>query len=478
MPSPDSTHPPVENVMVIAAGETVSSEDKSCDSGENNSPMQIIIEEQKPPSTDSRNESTNKQNDLFVTVPLGGFMPPMRPSPGMSPMQHLESVDLSKLIELTENAVRNSKQSLSLSSPLFQFSHPFFNMAAIAKEGEISVSPMTKSCDSHVIKTGQEISDVIKEEENQIQERENEHNVEEISNDSTEIKGKTTDVEFLHGVVPKTKVDLIHEKAVSQNLSASSKGGKFICEICSKTFQEHQQLILHRKTHFLDHRYKCDRCKLRFNTVEQLKAHVQTESHLSSMVIPTSTNPRPFKCDDCDIAFRVKGHLAKHLRSRNHVFKWELLGKIPHGTFQKLEHIIGTLEASDSTLFLNLLIDLMNNRNDDSSVSLPSTSLSHSSRKNSSDGIKLSPSAKKTFITSTSEVEKKCDLSPTDDKQVPIEVKHELSEVIESSDEGRVEDSKGQSPKVKEESSNDDGPHLCGICRRGFINLAHLKVLI
>jgi hypothetical protein len=117
-------------------GETVPSEDKLRDSSENNSPTEIRTEEETPPSMDSTNESSSKQNDLFVTVPLGGFMPPMRSSPGMSPMQRPESVDLSKLLELTENAVRNSKQSLSLlSSPLFQFSHPFFNMAAIAKEG-------------------------------------------------------------------------------------------------------------------------------------------------------------------------------------------------------------------------------------------------------------------------------------------------------------------------------------------------------
>jgi hypothetical protein len=45
-------------------------------------------------------------------------------------------------------------------------------MAAIAKEGEITVSPVAKSCDSHVMKTEQEISDhdVIKVEGNRIQE--------------------------------------------------------------------------------------------------------------------------------------------------------------------------------------------------------------------------------------------------------------------------------------------------------------------
>jgi hypothetical protein len=85
--SPDTAHPPVENVMVIAAGETVPSEDKLRDSSENNSPTEIRTEEETPPSMDSTNESSSKQNDLFVTVPLGGFMPPMRSSPGMSPMQ-------------------------------------------------------------------------------------------------------------------------------------------------------------------------------------------------------------------------------------------------------------------------------------------------------------------------------------------------------------------------------------------------------
>lgn len=477
---PSSASLPVGNVMVVSPSPESVLKKSQSDSDSTDSSKDSKSETKENLPEKSPSEKPERPKDLFVTVPLGGYMPPMRRTPGVSPKQGQQgSFDLAKLFKLTENAVRNSKQALRIESPAFQFSHPFPNMATITKDGLVvmATSPANNPSETILVTSidheiniesepikSEEIESKMKSDLGKEDRKVSEEKYATLSENHIEIKDESDDVEFIKEVTIKTQTDLIQEKAVSQNLIASSKGGKFICEICSKKFQEHQQLILHRKTHFLDQYYKCEKCKLRFTSSDLLKVHEQTESHLSMLqqpiIIPTSANPRPFKCDDCDIAFRVKGHLAKHLRSRAHVLNWEHLGKIPHGTFQKLEHFIGTLEASDSALFLNLLLDLMKNRSEDTS------STYQSSRKSCIESGKLTPTSRKQFLSSPTELSKN-DLSPN--KLVPVEVKQETME-IDNTDAAKDDSSKGQA-----DESSDNGPHLCGICRRGFINLEHLK---
>ncbi|CAG2205587.1 HIVEP [Mytilus edulis] len=137
---PSSASLPVGNVMVVSPSpESVSkkslSDSDNTDSSNISKDSKAETKENLPEKLSS--EKPERPKDLFVTVPLGGYMPPMRRTPGVSPKQQGQqgSFDLAKLFKLTENAVRNSKQALRIESPAFQFSHPFPNMATITKDG-------------------------------------------------------------------------------------------------------------------------------------------------------------------------------------------------------------------------------------------------------------------------------------------------------------------------------------------------------
>lgn len=432
----------------------------------------------------SKLTQAKRPNELFVTVPLGGYLPPMRVSPRLSQRLKTPVADLSKLLQLTEDSVKNSKEALSMASPAFQFSHPFLS---ISKDGVVAIAT-TPDIEKETIVISEDDTSL----EGKISEDENMQSDVKFAMNS-QLGEKVSQVQFVKEIpityTSKSTDEMIQEKAISQNIVASSKGGKYACEICMKKFQEHQQLLLHRKSHFLDMKYRCEKCKMRFNSVDALRSHVNTMCiSQQPLVIPTSTNPRPFKCEDCDIAFRIKGHLAKHLRSRAHVQKWEHLGKIPHGTFQKLEHIIGTLEASDTGAFLNLLLNLMKERSESSDLNYTFTS-----RKSTSDGAKLrqllSPiEPKKQDITPSSQVSMEVvnsNKSPnalvmtSTNRTISSEVMIPNTSVVKEIKKDSAElqgSSKGEISKGQDDDDQDKGPHLCGICRRGFINLEHLKV--
>ena len=129
--------------------------------------------------------------------------------------------------------------------------------------------------------------------------------------------------------------------------------GKFVCNICKKSFSHQHHLVLHKNIHYFERQYRCDDCGVSFRTKGHLLKHQRSESHLTKQNlkqhfgVATVENPRPFKCDDCKVAFRIHGHLAKHLRSKMHIATLERLGKLPPGTYAQIEK--GDLTGIDAT---------------------------------------------------------------------------------------------------------------------------------
>ena len=97
--------------------------------------------------------------------------------------------------------------------------------------------------------------------------------------------------------------------------------GKHICPICSEPFTQKENLIIHHVKlhtkifHLLNKRekpYGCDYCPSSYDKHQDLKLHMR--SH---------TGERPFKCLDCPSAFASKPNLKTHMRlhTGNHPFK-------------------------------------------------------------------------------------------------------------------------------------------------------------
>ena len=131
--------------------------------------------------------------------------------------------------------------------------------------------------------------------------------------------------------------------------SANLVDGKYVCNVCGKTFPRQHQLTLHKNIHYFERPFKCEQCSLSFRSKGHLDKHLKSEGHQVKVKASERTlaaaesattlpeNPRPFRCADCDIAFRIHGHLAKHLRSKMHVMTLERLGKVPPGAYALIE---------------------------------------------------------------------------------------------------------------------------------------------
>ena len=92
---------------------------------------------------------------------------------------------------------------------------------------------------------------------------------------------------------------------------------------------------LRRKYFFIEEntKYVCNTCKIGFPTPAILNCHqkIHLVQHNFRSIIY-------FYCADCKIGWRIHRHLAKHLRSKSHIMKLENVGKLPIGTYDKLEH--------------------------------------------------------------------------------------------------------------------------------------------
>ncbi|RXN19812.1 transcription factor E4F1 [Labeo rohita] len=80
--------------------------------------------------------------------------------------------------------------------------------------------------------------------------------------------------------------------------------GRYICDICEKTFKTTNILRTHMFTHTDQKDFKCEICETAFRTKGSLIRHKRRH-----------TDERPYRCNQCGLAFRESGALTRHLKS-------------------------------------------------------------------------------------------------------------------------------------------------------------------
>ncbi|KAM9844284.1 transcription factor E4F1 isoform 2-T2 [Aulostomus maculatus] len=80
--------------------------------------------------------------------------------------------------------------------------------------------------------------------------------------------------------------------------------GRYICQICEKTFKTTNILRTHLKTHSDQKNFSCDLCGTSFRTKGSLIRHNRRH-----------TDERPYRCTLCGQSFRESGALTRHLKA-------------------------------------------------------------------------------------------------------------------------------------------------------------------
>ena len=198
--------------------------------------------------------------------------------------------------------------------------------------------------------------------------------------------------------------------------SDSLVDGKYVCNVCNKTFSKQHQLTLHKNIHYFERPFRCEDCGISFRTRGHLLKHQRSDSHTAKQSINiqfgavTTNNPRPFKCEDCNIAFRIHGHLAKHLRSKMHVTMLEKLGKVPIGTYIQIEKRIDELadldaiDCESSLLTIRQMVEEVNNGNNTSKPTTTTTTTTTITTTTSSKTMQLEESSPRTSVSVMSPV--------------------------------------------------------------------------
>uniref|UniRef100_A0A8B9R1Y4 Transcription factor E4F1 n=1 Tax=Anas platyrhynchos TaxID=8839 RepID=A0A8B9R1Y4_ANAPL len=83
-----------------------------------------------------------------------------------------------------------------------------------------------------------------------------------------------------------------------------NKEGRYVCEMCQKTFKTGNILKAHMITHSSRKDYECKLCGTSFRTKGSLIRHHRRH-----------TDERPYKCKKCGKSFRESGALTRHLKS-------------------------------------------------------------------------------------------------------------------------------------------------------------------
>ncbi|NWX18706.1 E4F1 factor, partial [Aegotheles bennettii] len=83
-----------------------------------------------------------------------------------------------------------------------------------------------------------------------------------------------------------------------------NKEGRYVCELCQKTFKTASILKAHMITHSSRKDYECKLCGTSFRTKGSLIRHHRRH-----------TDERPYRCKKCGKSFRESGALTRHLKS-------------------------------------------------------------------------------------------------------------------------------------------------------------------
>ncbi|KAM3863881.1 transcription factor E4F1 [Diretmus argenteus] len=80
--------------------------------------------------------------------------------------------------------------------------------------------------------------------------------------------------------------------------------GRYLCQLCEKTFKTTNILRTHMNTHSEQKNFSCDLCGTAFRTKGSLIRHNRRH-----------TDERPYRCNLCGLSFRESGALTRHLKS-------------------------------------------------------------------------------------------------------------------------------------------------------------------
>ncbi|XP_010728987.3 transcription factor E4F1 [Larimichthys crocea] len=100
------------------------------------------------------------------------------------------------------------------------------------------------------------------------------------------------------------------EGSISDNADSDKRvykvnqDGRYICQLCEKTFKTTNILRTHMKTHSDQKNFSCDLCGTSFRTKGSLIRHNRRH-----------TDERPYRCTLCGQSFRESGALTRHLKA-------------------------------------------------------------------------------------------------------------------------------------------------------------------
>ncbi|KAM8724546.1 transcription factor E4F1 [Acanthopagrus schlegelii] len=101
------------------------------------------------------------------------------------------------------------------------------------------------------------------------------------------------------------------ERSIAQSAAVSDRhvyevnqDGRYICQLCDKTFKTTNILRTHMKTHSDQKNFSCDLCGTSFRTKGSLIRHNRRH-----------TDERPYRCNLCGQSFRESGALTRHLKA-------------------------------------------------------------------------------------------------------------------------------------------------------------------
>ncbi|XP_061186965.1 zinc finger protein 40-like [Saccostrea echinata] len=388
----------------------------------------------------TREEKKNKvesPRQLEFSIPLGGFMPPLAyfkqpkqttnsgPIIGQLIRQRPMTLQLSSPVKTPTSQATPLSQATPVFAP-FQFQHPFMEKHDYQEVFNVhsseSVVKAEDSCIQSKISTIQDGEEKLKVLNINDQNEDNYSSYIIIENSDED------------NVIHVTSAEGANEQVLYQ------------CQFCDGLL-EPEHILDHLKTHKMEHLFSCETCGVDFPSREKFENHSHGKSE--------SVRSDSVKCDVCLLTFDSRDELSEHFKTETHIDKLEGLGMVPKGTFSNLERNIESLTTSDHSEFVQLLKNRIDNHRKASSPVEMVVDVKD---------VNTERSQSPAQFQGQSQYEKS--RAASNDK-VTVEIKHE------SNDFCQIRSSSPDYPPERGTSPNM--PHLCEICRRGFINLDHLK---
>lgn len=351
---------------------------------------------------------------LEFSIPLGGFMPPH--AFFKQPKQSNSGPIIGQLIRQRPVNLQFSSPVKTPTSQATPICAPFqFHHPFIEKHDSQDINALSNSDSSERVEESETQNKTLSEEKLKV----------------TNVDSQEEEEEDYHSYI-------IIESSEGQTVDALSpeevRGEQVLyqCQFCEDLI-EPEHILNHLKIHKMEHRYPCETCGVVFPSKEKFKNHTHEKS--------VSAKSNPEMCDMCQQSFTSSDELSQHFKTKTHIDKLEELGVVPKDTFPNIERNMESLSTSDHEEFVELLKSKIASR-------VESTEHSHSPTQfQGQPQFEKNPSASSDKVT--------------------VEIKQESSDFCQmTSASSDYSPERGVSPNM---------PHLCEICRRGFINLEHLK---